>query len=303
MKKMILLFCCFLIIFGTAWSQTKLACIGNSITQGDSVVGHNIGCYPDTLRKLLGSNYVLENDGVSSTTAIRQGSYPYWTKGKLANVFAFKPNWITIKLGTNDSKPDFWSLYSGQYKKDYLALIDTLNTLSTKPKIWLVLPCPCWRTETNRPNDANLLSIITIVKQIATERSLPIIDVRTPLLNFQAYFKDGIHPNTQGADTIAHVFYRTLMASTAITNFSGNNRAINGQAKSLRMILRSGLSVTALCRSMAPGISYMAKAYDAKGSLCASELVRNPEAMKSFGREVMLKSTGLRFVKLERITQ
>ena len=192
-----------------AQAQTRVACIGNSITAAYG--------YTDSLRKLLGPGYAVENDGTSSTTAIRKGSYPYWTKGKLASVFAYKPDIVTIKLGTNDSKPNFWSLYSGQFKKDYLALIDTLGTMPTKPRIWIVLPVPTWRTEVDRPNDANLLQIIPILKQIAIERNLPVIDARTPLLNRKECFQsDLIHPKSCGDDSIAHAIWRALKASTEV---------------------------------------------------------------------------------------
>jgi lysophospholipase L1-like esterase len=195
------------IAVGISGAQTKLACIGNSITAAYG--------YPDSLQKLLGSKYKVENDGVSSMTMLRKGGSSYWTKGKLADVFAFKPDWITIKLGTNDSKPEIWSVYSGDFKKDYLAMIDTLSTISSKPKIWIVIPCPTWRIEANRPNDVNLIAIMAILKQIAAERNLPIIDARTPLLNFKPYFSpDYIHPNSAGSDTVAHVLYRALMKGT-----------------------------------------------------------------------------------------
>jgi acyl-CoA thioesterase-1 len=80
----------------------KWACIGNSITQGDSPAA----AYPAKLGKLLGPGFAVENDGVSGTTLLKAGDFSYWKQGKLANVFALKPEIITIKLGTNDSTHD-----------------------------------------------------------------------------------------------------------------------------------------------------------------------------------------------------
>src|SRR4051812_4237225 len=72
----------------------KWACIGNSITAGYIVSATD--AYPAKLGKLLGPGFSMENDGVSSTTLLKAGDYSYWSHGRLANVFAFKPDIITI---------------------------------------------------------------------------------------------------------------------------------------------------------------------------------------------------------------
>jgi poly(3-hydroxybutyrate) depolymerase/lysophospholipase L1-like esterase len=194
----------------SAGAQIKVACIGNSITQGSGGA-----VYPTRLQSLLGTNYQVQNDGVSGTTVLKNGDYTYWAHGKLADVFSFKPNIVTIKLGTNDTKPQNWDTHSGEFKRDYLAMIDTLNTLSTRPRIFLVLPVPVW------PNyygirDSILKKTIVIIRQIANERGLPIIDCNTPLLSFQSYFSDGVHPNDAGADSIAHIIYRSIAGSPSV---------------------------------------------------------------------------------------
>ena len=83
-----------------AFSQIRIACIGNSITDHS----HNQDAYPVKLNGYLGSGYSVENDGVSGCTLLKKGNKPYWTQGRLPQVFAFKPHIVTIKLGTNDSK-------------------------------------------------------------------------------------------------------------------------------------------------------------------------------------------------------
>jgi lysophospholipase L1-like esterase/dienelactone hydrolase len=161
------------------------------------------------------TGYTVQNDGVGGTTMLKNGNSPYWKNGKLAQVFTFKPNIVTIALGTNDTKQKNWDTYNTEFKGDYLAMIDTLNTLATKPRIYLVLPPPIW-TNTFGIRDSALQKIIAIVKQIALERGLPIIDCNTPLKSSQAFFADGVHPNAVGADTIAHIIYRSIIGSPAM---------------------------------------------------------------------------------------
>jgi lysophospholipase L1-like esterase len=195
-----------LAIVSTASTKIKVACVGNSITAGSSN-------YPTYLQNLLGNGYQVENEGVGGTTMLKRGDSPYWTQGRLSQALAFKPNIVTIKLGTNDTKSQNWDAHQNEFKTDYLAMIDTFNSLATKPAIFLVLPVPVFKTAYGI-RDSILKKIIVIIKEIGSERSLPVIDANTPMLGFSSYFPDGIHPNTTGADSIAHIIYRALMAWT-----------------------------------------------------------------------------------------
>jgi acyl-CoA thioesterase I len=198
---------------GTAFAaqQIKISCIGNSITAASGTLDYTI-----KLNKLLGTTaYKIENEGVSGTTLLKNGDHPYWKEGKFSKVFAFQPNIVTIKLGTNDTKPQNWDSHYNEFKTDYLAMIDTLNSLASKPKVWIVLPIAIF-SNSYGIRDSALDKINIILKQIAQERNLPVIDANTPFKNNQKYYSDGVHPNAEGADTIAHVFYRALTSSTAI---------------------------------------------------------------------------------------
>jgi acyl-CoA thioesterase-1 len=201
----------------TAQAQViKIACIGNSITAGG---------YPQKVGALLGARYSVENDGVSGTTLLKKGDNPYWTKGKLANVFALKPSIITIKLGTNDSKPQNWK-YKAEFETDLRALIDTLEKhITPKPVVWLCLPVPAWPV-----NGANAFGIdgqiianevIPIIKKVAADRQLNVIDLHTALLGMQTHSPDGVHPDGVGQDSIAANIYRALTkAATTAEDFS-----------------------------------------------------------------------------------
>ncbi len=98
--------CAFACAVGQVSTPIKWACIGNSLTEGfpDSYVDGN----NNRLFALLGPQYTVQNDGVSGCTLLKNGDKPYWTQGKLANVFALKPDIVTIELGTNDTKPQNW---------------------------------------------------------------------------------------------------------------------------------------------------------------------------------------------------
>jgi len=202
----------------------KWACIGNSITAGYIVAATD--AYPAKLAKLLGPGFTFENDGVASTTLLKAGDYSYWTHGRLANVFAFKPDIVTIKLGTNDSKPINWDAHKGEFERDYLALIDTLSGMAQKPRIILCLPVPAFVEQTGNTGIRGSIvknEIIPVIKKVADERGLPYIDLNTPMAGLAKLFPDSIHPNSVGQDSLAALIYRGYLAKSNRLACIGNS--------------------------------------------------------------------------------
>lgn len=208
-----------LVITVTASEKIRVSCIGNSITQGN--MG---GAYPTYLQQKLGDGYKVENDGISGTTLLKEGDKPYWTYGKLHDVFTFQPDIITIKLGTNDTKPQNWDAHGASFKEDYNALIDTLNTLESSPRIFPVLPVPVFK-EAWGINNETINLIIPIIEEIGEERNLTVIDANTPLQDYGYCFSDGVHPNSEGSEVIAEVLFKAIVAATrTVQAYSFQNR-------------------------------------------------------------------------------
>ncbi|HMA64510.1 MAG: GDSL-type esterase/lipase family protein [Fibrobacterota bacterium] len=218
MKKciLILIICSVSIVL----AQKKVACIGNSITFGYGLT-NSTPTYPQQLQKLLGSGYTVENDGVSATTLLKKGNNPYWVNGKLSQAFAFKPDIVVIKLGTNDTKPENWNTHSGEFKSDYISMVDTIAKMPSKPKIYVVLPVPVFNNPVGASwgiRDSIIKLELPIIREVASERGLTVIDCYTPLLKFPQFFStDGVHPNGAGADTIAHIVYRAITSTSSIS--------------------------------------------------------------------------------------
>ncbi len=212
---------------------TRIACIGNSITQYVGTISGALGpdSYPSQLNMLLGETHYVRNFGVSGAYMQKMARAPYWTNGRLAQVFAFKPSIVTIMLGTNDARATQWN--TARFTTDYRAFIDTLNnSISPKPKIFLGLPMPSWKVNgawqfdegvagNGISNDLIRDSVLPAIRQVAQEKGLPLIDVNTPMLAWQSYVADGVHPNAKGQDTLAQTIYRALTPPVSV--FSQNN--------------------------------------------------------------------------------
>ena len=86
----------------------RVACIGNSITDGHGIDMNDVKGYPAQLQKLLGSDYQVKNYGVSGRTLLKKGDQPYWKEQAWRDAQSYKADIVVIKLGTNDSKPENW---------------------------------------------------------------------------------------------------------------------------------------------------------------------------------------------------
>ncbi|PWE00497.1 GDSL-type esterase/lipase family protein [Marinilabilia rubra] len=182
---------------------TKVACVGDSITEGAGVWPQSELAYPVVLDSLLGDQYNVLNLGRSATTMLRDGDFPYWTAKEFSNVFAYEPEVIIIKLGTNDTKPQNWD--AAKYESSYQAMIDTFNTIPANPQIFVCLPVPVFETKWGINDSTVVNGVIPTVKKIAERNNLPVIDLYEPMLDKGEMFFDSIHPDAQGAAAMAEI--------------------------------------------------------------------------------------------------
>src|SRR3989442_10639420 len=85
-------------------APVKIACIGDSITEGAGLSNPAVESYPARLQRLLGTNAVVRNYGVSGRTLLKEGDFPYWKETFFKQRHDWHPDIVIIQLGTNDSK-------------------------------------------------------------------------------------------------------------------------------------------------------------------------------------------------------
>ena len=180
----------------------RVACVGDSITNGTE--------YPSDLWMMLGTNYTVGNFGVGGVTVSLGSENSYMNQTEFRIAKEFMPNIVVILLGTNDAYPSRQQ-YLNSFINDYKELIGEFQGLSTKPKIWIVLPPPIFIDDLGPDSTILVKEIIPLIKQTANELGLPIIDVYSPLVNHSEYFWDGVHPNSQGAKIIATEIYDAII--------------------------------------------------------------------------------------------
>lgn len=201
MKKITLITLVFALMASSC--AVKVACVGDSITEGAGLARQSQTGYPVVLNKLLGKHYQVLNSGRSAATLQKKGDLPYWNCKEFSNVFVYNPKIIVIKLGTNDTKPQNWKL--GNYEADYQALIDTFSTIKPKPVIYLCKPVPVFKTRWGINDSTMVNAVIPALDRLATKNGLKIIDLYTGMKDEGANFPDNIHPNEKAAAKMAQI--------------------------------------------------------------------------------------------------
>ena len=187
----------------------RVACVGDSITYGHGIKDRLHDAYPGVLSSMLGEKYDVRNFGVSGTTTMMDTDMPYMNEQAYKDALEFNPQIVTIKLGTNDSKPFNWKEQE-HFKKDLKTLIESFRSLPSKPKIWLCLPVPAYGHAWSINDSIIYNGVIPYIKEVAQEEDLSLIDLNTPFQNKKQYFPDTIHPNEEGEKMIAEIIYNEV---------------------------------------------------------------------------------------------
>jgi len=210
LKKIIFIISVLAGVFNVS-AKTKIACVGNSITEGFTN-------YPTSLQYMLGDAYEVGNFGNWGHTMViadaeDQKSNPaYMAKQKFQDAQNFNPNIVIIKLGSNDSKTWFWTKYKDQFESDLRLMISTFQNLETNPRIILSRPIPAYNNGVYDINDKIIKEDITaILEKVADELGLTLVDAYgkmrlLPSLNTY-YIWDGIHLNYRGSHQLALAMY------------------------------------------------------------------------------------------------
>ncbi len=191
-----------------AQAPVKVACVGNSITQGPG--RDNPDSYPLQMQTILGDAYEVVNFGVSGRTLLRKGDYPYWNEPQFQQVKDFQADILVIMLGTNDSKPQNWQ-YASEFRQDYLDMIaEFKKTMPADGKVYVIMPVPVTRENFGITPEVMNNEQRMMIMDIARDSGSELVDLYTPLMDKADLLPDGVHPNTEGLGIMASVIARAI---------------------------------------------------------------------------------------------
>ena len=106
----------------------RIACVGDSITEGNANADYERNSWPQILDRLLERDFPGQfqaaNFGRSGATLLKNGHKPYWEQDVFRRSSEFQPQIVIINLGTNDATARNWSAHGGEFEQDYRALIE-----------------------------------------------------------------------------------------------------------------------------------------------------------------------------------
>ena len=189
----------------------RVACIGDSITWGFTLLRPSKQRYPALLQEMLGPEYEVRNFGHNDAAARFDADTPYIKKRVYQKSIEWNPDIVLIMLGTNDTKRRNWD--PNIFRRDYTELVKTYMALPARPRVILIAPI-----RIHLPFKIPLLGLYPetmeegvrpAIREIAAKLGLELVDL-VDLFPDSTYMMDGVHPQAAGARLLAEAIYRSV---------------------------------------------------------------------------------------------
>lgn len=197
-------------VSGYAKDRIKVACFGNSITEGSGVADRISDSYPGVLQTLLGDDYEVRNFGISGYTLMMRSDRPLMRTDLFRRALAWNPDIVTIKLGSNDAKRQNDRFIDTDFEHDLSHMVTLLEGLPSHPKIYLCTPAPATAIAYNINDSIIVNKEIPLIRKVAADKGLEVIDLHESLRPYGDLFPDHVHPNEAGAVVIAGEVYKAI---------------------------------------------------------------------------------------------
>ncbi|HZZ73083.1 MAG TPA: GDSL-type esterase/lipase family protein [Pirellulales bacterium] len=188
----------------------KLACVGDSITEGAGASDPKRGPYPKQLAKLLGDKWDVKNFGVGGATMLKSGDKPYDKQGKYKAALEFKPDVVVLKLGTNDTKPQNWS-HKDEFVASAKEIIDAFKKANPHVVIYVCYPVPAFPSNYGIRDEIIKNEVLPLLKEVAADEKTEVIDLYSAMAEHGKLFPDKVHPNDEGYGLIAAAVQKALL--------------------------------------------------------------------------------------------
>ena len=186
----------------------RVACIGDSITWGFTLLNPWKQSYPALLQEKLGEGYEVRNFGYNDASARFDADTPYVNKRVYRDSLSWNPDIVLLMLGTNDTKKRNWD--PEIFRRDYRRIVESYRALSSNPRVILIAPIRIFL-----PLGFPLLGLYPetmeegvrpAIREMAADMGLELIDLQD-LFTDSSYCRDGIHPQKAGARMLADAIY------------------------------------------------------------------------------------------------
>jgi lysophospholipase L1-like esterase len=189
----------------------RVACIGDSITWGFTLLNPWKQSYPALLQEMLGDGYEVRNFGYNDASARFDADTPYVKKRVYRESLEWNPDIVLLMLGTNDTKTRNWD--PDIFRRDYRKIVDSYLDLPSRPRVILIAPIRIFHI-LGRPllgvhPETMEEGVRPAIRETADEMGLPMVDLQNLFTDTQ-YCRDGVHPQRTGARMLAETIYSSI---------------------------------------------------------------------------------------------
>ncbi|WP_276089174.1 GDSL-type esterase/lipase family protein [Pedobacter sp. JY14-1] len=189
----------------------RITCIGASITYGHGIPDREKQSFSGQLQQLLGSGYLVKNFGVSGTTMLSKGDYPYISTPQYQQALKSNPDIVFIDLGGNDAKLVNRG-HLADYESDYKNMISAFRALPSHPRVIIMLPVVSFVKDSTGIWDPVICKqIIPKARKVAYDTGLEVLDMHPLLIDQPERVPDLIHPDVKGSAVLARRLYETVL--------------------------------------------------------------------------------------------
>ena len=189
----------------------KVACVGDSITWGFTLLNPWKQSYPALLGQMLGEEYEVRNFGYNDASARCDADPPYVRKGVYLKSLAWNPDIVLLMLGTNDTKKRNWD--PDIFRRDYRWIVESYQALPSSPRVVLITPIPI-----SLIKGVALLGVYPdtleegvrpAIREIGEDMGLQVLDLMD-VFQGGSYCIDGVHPQREGTRIMAEKIYKEV---------------------------------------------------------------------------------------------
>lgn len=197
----------------------RVSCVGDSITagSGDSTYPRFLG---DFLKyhgeSVDGKTYEVKNHGLGGAAVRRDepdADDEFWYDSDAYNgSLTYNSDIVIVQMGTNDGVGDNLANADNYFKDHYKAMIKPYLDRN----VTVVLATP--PEASNGTHDSGVNGKISdLVREIADELDLPLVDMNVLTANREESFPDGLHGNNSGYSLIAQMYYKHVFGGKLVT--------------------------------------------------------------------------------------
>jgi lysophospholipase L1-like esterase len=209
-----------------AGAKIKVACVGDSITQGAGATSQATASYPAFLQTLLGPGYEVRNFGQGGATLQDlEPARSYMKRGAFGASTNFEADILLLMLGTNDANTNYPATFSqlDRFTNAYDTLISHYTRgRVAKPRIfiatvaWEAAADACKYGLVYAKDWGFIQSIIQnrmapMIRDYARARGYPLVEVNSLTMGHSEWYaSDPVHPGDAGYREIAKLFFMRI---------------------------------------------------------------------------------------------